>query len=148
MLGFVYIRIVPLLVEGTMVIPVISPHKGQWRGALMFFFICIWIHDWVNNRGASNLRRYRAHYDVIVVINLLNIMSSNILNNVVNIFAYAIASSASEYDKPSKYRELSRDIRCFDIPFSVTTYRRFCFPCQIHASILLVMVFSSCSSNI
>ena len=47
--------------------PVNSPHKGQWRGALMFSLICTWIHDWVNNREASDLRRYRAHYDVSVM---------------------------------------------------------------------------------
>ena len=46
--------------------PVNSPHKGQWRGALMFSFICVWINGWVNNREAGDLRRYRAHYDVIV----------------------------------------------------------------------------------
>ena len=28
-----------------------SPHKGQWRGALMFSFICARINSWVNNRG-------------------------------------------------------------------------------------------------
>ena len=28
-------------------------------------FIC-WINSWVNNRKAGDLRRYRAHYDVIV----------------------------------------------------------------------------------
>ena len=44
-----------------------SPHKGQWRGALMFSLIFVWINDWVNNREAGNLRRYRAHYDVIVL---------------------------------------------------------------------------------
>ena len=44
--------------------PVNSPHKGQWRGALVFALICAWINDWVNNR---DLRRYRAHYDVIVM---------------------------------------------------------------------------------
>ena len=27
-----------------------SPHKGQWRGALMFSLICAWINGWVNNR--------------------------------------------------------------------------------------------------
>ena len=27
--------------------PVNSPHKGQWRGALMFSLICVWINDWV-----------------------------------------------------------------------------------------------------
>ena len=43
--------------------PVNSLNKGQWRGAL----ICVWINDWVNNREAGDLRRYRAHYDVIVM---------------------------------------------------------------------------------
>ena len=47
--------------------PVNSPHKGQWRGALMFSLICVWINDWVNNREAGDLRHYRAHYDVIVM---------------------------------------------------------------------------------
>ena len=47
--------------------PVNSPQKGQWCGALMFSLICVWINDWVNNRDASDLRRYRAHYDVIVM---------------------------------------------------------------------------------
>ena len=45
-----------------------SPHKGQWRGALMFSLICVWINDWVNNREAGDLRRYRGHYDVIVMM--------------------------------------------------------------------------------
>ena len=47
--------------------PVNSPQKGQWRGALMFSLICVWINVWVNNREAGDLRRYRAHYDVIVM---------------------------------------------------------------------------------
>ena len=42
-------------------------HKGQWHGAFMFSLICVWINDWVNNREAGDLRRYRAHYDVIVM---------------------------------------------------------------------------------
>ena len=47
--------------------PVNSPHKGQWRGALMLSLICAWINDWVNNREAGDLRRNRVHYDVIVM---------------------------------------------------------------------------------
>ena len=50
--------------------PVNSPHKGQWRGALMFSLIYVWINDWVNNREAGDLRRYRAHYDIMVMIYL------------------------------------------------------------------------------
>ena len=38
-----------------------SPHKGLWRGALMFSLICTWINAWVNNREAGDWRRYRAH---------------------------------------------------------------------------------------
>ena len=48
--------------------PVNSPHKGQWRGPLMFSSICAWINSWVNNREAGDLRRRRAHYDVIVMM--------------------------------------------------------------------------------
>ena len=44
-----------------------SPHKGQWRGALMFSVICAWAKHWVNNRDAADLRRHRTHYDVTVV---------------------------------------------------------------------------------
>ena len=40
---------------------------GLWRGALEFCLIYVWINGWVNNREAGDLRRYRAHYDVIVM---------------------------------------------------------------------------------
>ena len=48
--------------------PVDSPHKGHWRGAFMVSLICFWINGWENNRKAGDLRRYRAHYDVIVMM--------------------------------------------------------------------------------
>ena len=44
-----------------------SPHKGQWRGALMFSLICAWINGWVNNGEAGDLRHHRAHYGVSVM---------------------------------------------------------------------------------
>ena len=50
--------------------PVNSPHKGQGRGSLMFSLICAWINGWINNREAGDLRRQRAHYDVIVMTQL------------------------------------------------------------------------------
>ena len=34
----------------------------------MFSLICAWISGWVNNREAGDLKRYRAHYDVIVMV--------------------------------------------------------------------------------
>ena len=42
--------------------PAKSPHKGQWRGTLMFP-----LNGWVNNGGAGDLRRHQAHYDVTVM---------------------------------------------------------------------------------
>ena len=45
--------------------PANSPHKGQWRGALMFSLIRAWINGWVNNGEAGDLRRHRAHFDFI-----------------------------------------------------------------------------------
>ena len=51
-------------------------HKGQWRGALMFSLICVWINGWVNNGEAGDLRRYRAHYGVTVML-------STVLSNII-----------------------------------------------------------------
>ena len=43
-------------------------HKGQWRGAsIFFFFICAEINGWVKNRDAGDLRCRLAHYDVTVM---------------------------------------------------------------------------------
>ena len=55
----------PLCWEFT--VPVNSPHKGQWREALVFSLIYAWINDWVNNREDGDLRRHLGHYDVIVM---------------------------------------------------------------------------------
>ena len=59
------------LCAGNSPVRVNSPHKGQWRGALMFTLICVWINGCVNNREAGDLRRYCAHYGV-TVMELLN----------------------------------------------------------------------------
>ena len=59
-----------------------SPHKGQWRGALIYIFfvlfsICAWTNGWVNNRDTGNWRRHQAHYDVTVMWNtVLSVISS------------------------------------------------------------------------
>ena len=48
-----------------------SPHKGQWRRALMFSLICGWINGWLNDHEANDLRRHHAHYDVTVMVLLI-----------------------------------------------------------------------------
>ena len=46
--------------------PVDSPHKGQWRAA-MLSLICAWTNGWATNQNACELRRHRAHYYVTVM---------------------------------------------------------------------------------
>ena len=55
-------------VRGIHRLPANSPHKGQWRRALIFSLICARINGWVNNRESCDLRRRRVHYDVNVMI--------------------------------------------------------------------------------
>ena len=59
--------LLPRFAQGIHRSPVNSPHKGQWRGALMFSLIYARINGWVNNREAGDLRHPRAHYDVTVM---------------------------------------------------------------------------------
>ena len=55
------------LVRGIHRWPENSPHKGQWRGDLMFPLNFACINGWANNREAGDLRCHCAHYDVIVM---------------------------------------------------------------------------------
>ena len=65
-------------VRGIQWSPVNFPHKGQWCGPLMFSFIYSWINRRVNNREAGDLRRHRAHYDVIVMFQTIHHVSIHI----------------------------------------------------------------------
>ena len=72
-------------VRGIQRSPVNSPHKDQWRGALMFSLICVWINGWVNNGEAGDLRRYRADYNVTAMFrqNSANALIRRVQINVV-----------------------------------------------------------------
>ena len=95
-------------VRGTRRSPVNSPHKGQWGGALLFSLVCTWINGWVNNREAGDLRRHRAHCDVIVMFSKLT------ATRFPSLLAYVVARSLWKWtpgnpvwlraDKPSLIR--------------------------------------------
>ena len=63
-------------VRGIHWLPVNSPHKDQWHGALMFSLVCAWTNGWVNNRAVGDMRPHRAHYDVRVMASM-NLVSGN-----------------------------------------------------------------------
>ena len=70
------------------------PHKGQWRGGLMFSVICACINSSVNNRKAGDLRRRHAHYDVTAMhcrANVFNHCCANFLKTS-NKFAFLFIS--------------------------------------------------------
>ena len=46
----------------------------------MFSLICSWINGWVNKGGAGNLRRHRAHFDVIVM-KVITILIGDVLGS-------------------------------------------------------------------
>ena len=60
--------------------PVNSPHKGQWRRALMLSLICAWINGWVNNGETGDLRHHHAHYDVVVMSRSINVTPEQNIN--------------------------------------------------------------------
>ena len=91
-----------------------SPHKGQWSGALMFSEICAWINGWVNNREAGDLRRHRAHHDVIVMFQLchqicLSINGHRNVSNVVVITGPALGLTP-QGDRPWVYSQCCTSI--------------------------------------
>ena len=45
-----------------------SPSQRPVTRSLMLSLIFAWINGWVNNREAGDSRRYRAHYDVIIML--------------------------------------------------------------------------------
>ena len=69
------------LCAGNSPVPVNSPHKGQWRRALMFSLIWVWINNSVNNWEAGDLIRHGGHYDVNVMLKyiclIVNVWISN-----------------------------------------------------------------------
>ena len=56
------------------------PHKGQWRGALMFSLIVAWINGWVNNHDAGDLRRNRVPYGVTAMWCHCNVQCGNAIH--------------------------------------------------------------------
>ena len=62
-------------VQGIHRLPVNSPYKGHWRGALMFSLISARTNNSGNNGDAGDLRRHRAHHDVIVMIMAIETLS-------------------------------------------------------------------------
>ena len=62
--------------------PVNSPHKGQWRGSLIFYLICVWINGWLNNREAGDLRRHRAHYDATVMHGNISLITAHFVGRI------------------------------------------------------------------
>ena len=70
-----------------------SPHKGQWREALLLSLICAWTNGSANHQNAGDLRLHRAH-DVTVMLHQI------FLHFITNIFCQKSATSVQHTIKP------------------------------------------------
>ena len=75
--------------------PANSPHKGQWREALVFSLIWAWIYGWVSKLDAGDLRRHRNHYHVILMRNASQAILCR-LATLTNLWFYLIHTRTSE----------------------------------------------------
>ena len=100
--------------------PVNYPHKGQWRGALTFSLVCTRINGWINNREAGDLRRYRGHYDVTVML-LIHAVSPTEDRECVEGFIFIKPSrkTASWYTTQSWYNNMVSNYASYTICSSV-----------------------------
>ena len=81
--------------------PVNSPHKGPWRGALIFSLICAWTNCWVNNRESGDLRRHRAQYNVTLML----FYFCNAMFQYIYIYIY---TTGMKYEIPGKHNGNTR----------------------------------------
>ena len=115
-----------------------SPHKGQWRGALMFSLICARINDWVNNREAGDLRRHLAHYDVtvmsyisketkcfgLIVLLKCHILVQSLWRHQMETFAALLAICAGNSPVPGEFPAQRPVTRSFDAFFDLRLNKR------------------------
>ena len=112
-----------------------SPHKGQWRGTLMFSLICTWINGWVINREAGDLRRHRAHYDV-TVMPLWIYKTHSCEDGVISKIERHVTAEINFSTKPCIDKERCCLIRSRLICWGLHTYIQCWLSCSIHQQAL------------
>ena len=86
--------------------PVNFPHKGQWCGALMFSLICAWTNGWANHRDAGELRRNCSHYDVNVMLFVVDIVQVQALLCERELKSHASDDSDSDLTLAARFRDI------------------------------------------
>ena len=68
---------------------------------LMFSLICTWLHGWVNNHEAGDLRRHYAHYDVTVMITFQPVSCNSISHHSSTLKYHKLLKFTLKYVKSS-----------------------------------------------
>ena len=86
------------------------PHKSQWRGTWMFSLICARLNGWVNSREVGDLRRYRAHYEFIGMMFMINwhplVPATTLLVKIMILMtgpSFCMAAEIKQFRKTYKY---------------------------------------------
>ena len=79
-----------------------SPVTGEFpvqrpvKQSFDVFFICAWMNDWLNNREAGDLRRYRVHCDVTVMF-IWNSVTLDRITSITYTYSLCNALMTSKY---------------------------------------------------
>ena len=83
------------------------PHQGQWRATSMFSLICAWTNGWANNQDAGGVRRHGAHYDVTVMVCIVDEVqypnSSEWVNEWLSLMVFLVQRGACNSYKPCNH---------------------------------------------
>ena len=83
------------------------PHQGQWRATSTFSLICAWTNGWANNQDAGGVRRHGAHYDVTVMVCIVDEAqypnSSEWVNEWLSLMVFLVQRGACNSYKPCNH---------------------------------------------
>ena len=106
--------------------------RCQWRGALMFSLICVWINDWANNGEAGDLRRHCKDRKIWCLADVVYLVNMHVLRLRLDLWWYITASFPRYWhfmrgiDRwPVVFPSQRPLTRCFDVFFEVRLNKRF-----------------------
>ena len=109
------------------------PHQGQWRATSMFSLICTWTNGSANNQDAGGVRRHGAHYDVTVMVCIVDEVqypnSSEWVNEWISLMVFLVQRGACNSYTPCNHGD-----RVYDddttinssVPFLQRRHCKFC----------------------
>ena len=125
--------------------PVNSPHKNQWRGALMFSLICARKKDWVNNREAGDWKHHRAHYAdtvmyMVFFVRILNCIRENYQKSMRKLLVTNSHTKRIKYMRPFSFHCTVSELSYMStgMYYRLSIYRSYIWYDSAHSTITII----------